>query len=107
MVSPYTLRRAPELRARYVAHECRGLCGRCRKRRLQDGTLGEAERRTYSADELLDEWVLLRDDGHRWRDAAARLGVTEAALHKALHVACRRGDPRGRRRPFARSAAAV
>lgn len=79
----------------------RGLCNTCYHRNRYHGTLIDFERTTHAADELLDEWTLLRDDGYGYRNAAARLGVTVAALDKALCRAKRRGDPRGSRVPFA------
>ena len=82
-------------------HGARGLYNACYKRALRAGTLPDHERWNRPADELLDEWVLLRDDGYRPRDAAARIGVTYTALDKALCRAKRRGDPRGSRVPHA------
>ena len=51
---------------------------------------------------ILDEWVQLRDDGYRFRDAAPRLGISVTALDQMLARAKRRGDPRGARQPFGR-----
>jgi hypothetical protein len=75
----------------------RGLCEPCYQRHRYRGTLDNFERPSRTADEVLDEWVLLRGDGHTIRQAAARLGMTHKALDQALVRAKRRGDPRSRR----------
>ena len=79
----------------------RGLCNKCYKRAYRAGTLDDVATRRPLA-EVLDEWVLLRDDGISVRDAAPRLGMTFPALDQHLVRARRRGDPRGNRKPFGR-----
>jgi hypothetical protein len=49
------------------------------------------------ADDMLDTWDELRREGYTVRQAAERMGVTFAALDKALCRGKRRGDPRARR----------
>lgn len=86
-------------RARGVPrHVGRGLCRTCYKAAQVSGSLVDFERLTFSADELLDEWVLLRGEGYTVRQAAPRIGVSFAALDRALYRAVARGDDRGRRR---------
>lgn len=84
-------------------HAGRGLCTACHSRHKYNGTLLDFERKSWPRDLLLDEWVLLRDDGVRPRQAAARLGVTYDALDRALCRALARGDDRGQRHAFARA----
>lgn len=78
-------------------HSGRGLCTACYRRLLDHGRLHEHERRSMPRDMLLDDWVLLRDQGVRPVDAADRLGVSWDALDRALCRALAAGDPRGRR----------
>jgi hypothetical protein len=51
----------------------------------------------WGADDMLDTWDELRREGYTVRQAAERMGVTFAALDKALCRGKRRGDPRARR----------
>ncbi|MGH3355253.1 MAG: hypothetical protein ACRDOJ_05110 [Nocardioidaceae bacterium] len=74
-----------------------GLCRACASRERRGGIA----RQVIRADDLLDEWVRLRDDGYRYYEAAVRIGTTPGALDRALCRAKRRGDPRGSRVPFA------
>jgi hypothetical protein len=83
-------------RWRHTGHGLRGLCAAC----WQNPTIrANYPRSTFAADELLDEWTLLRSEGHTLRQAAERLGITYAALDKALQRAKHRGDPRAIRQP--------
>lgn len=74
--------------------EGRGLCRPCWRTRDAAGTLDEVERVRFSRDELMDEWVVLRDRGCSKRQAAARLGMTFARFDRALLRARAAGDPR-------------
>lgn len=96
MAPQSALRRNPELRQRYVEHQCRGLCSACRKRHAQAGTILDFERTQHTRDEVLDEWVTLRDEGHTVPQAARRIGMTTEALLRALERARKDGDPRAR-----------
>lgn len=49
-------------------------------------------------DDTLDDWDFLRRQGYSVRDAADRLGMSHAALDKALCRAKAAGDPRAVRR---------
>lgn len=80
----------------------RGLCWTCSSRNRRGGTLCDYERVTRSSEEVLAEWVRLRDDGISTRDAAPRLGMTLAALMRAQDRAVARGDSRGRRTAYGR-----
>jgi hypothetical protein len=76
-------------------HESRGLCPSCYWKLRRDDLLGQ--RRLRRADEVLEEWVLLRSDGVTDLGVAAkRIGMTRTALQQALYRARRRGDDRGR-----------
>lgn len=95
-----TLARFPALREKgWVVLAGQGLCSTCYRRAWEKGTL---ERINRTADDVLDEWVWLRDDGYAdVRIAAKRMGMTYAALDKALWRARKRGDQRGSLVPFA------
>ena len=83
-------------------HQGRGLCNPCYKTLHRDGGLEDYPRMFHAADEVLDDWVFLRDQGYTIRNAAPRMGMTFAALEKALERAKKRGDQRGNRWPFGR-----
>lgn len=73
-------------------------CNRCYKAalRAQDPNKVEGRRaRTIHAEEMLEEWDLLRSDGVTdLTVAAARIGTTRGALQKCLERARHRGDGR-------------
>jgi hypothetical protein len=72
----------------------RGLCNTC----YRDPDIRiDYETRIWNADDLLDTWDELRREGHTLRQAAERIGVTFAALEKAIARAAKRGDHRARR----------
>lgn len=96
MVSQSAMRKDPDLRQKFAAHSCRGLCTTCRKRHTKAGTLIDFERTNHSRDEVLDEWVILRDEGNTVPQAARRLGMTTEAMRRALARARKDGDPRAR-----------
>jgi hypothetical protein len=75
-------------------HAGRGLCDTCRSQARTTGELIDFERFTRSRDELLDDWAVLRAEGYTLRQAAERLGMTQAAFERAYHRARRDGDPR-------------
>jgi len=72
-----------------LRHDGRGLCTTCCKNK--DVRL-DHPRRLRPADELLDEWSVLRRAGATRVEAAKRLGMTERALHRMLQR--HRHDPR-------------
>ena len=76
------------------AHIGRGLCSNCHDRHRRNGTLDEFPRATWSRDDLMTEWDLLRRCGVPRRDAAARIGVTWEAFDRAFWRARAAGDPR-------------
>ena len=84
----------PDGRPRFIG---RGLCEACHQRHRKRGTLSDFERRTRPADEVLEDWDFLRRQGYSIRDAAERMGMTHAALDRALCRAANRGDERARR----------
>lgn len=93
------LNRFPELKEKLARIGGQGHCRRCYQRARAHGKLEVVVRR---ADDVLDEWVMLRDDGHAdVRTAARRMGMTFAALDMALYRARKKGDPRGSLTPFA------
>lgn len=71
--------------------EGRGLCSTCRSRHRGRGTLLDFERPSRSAEEVVEDWLILRDQGHDRRQAAARMGMTHHALEQALRRAVKRG----------------
>lgn len=76
------------------AHAARGLCWGCYSRASRSGYLVDVERLNRTRDEVLDEWVRLRASGTTRRDAARRVGMSYAALCRALQRAAAAGDPR-------------
>lgn len=79
---------------RVVTHEGRGLCPPCYRSAHYEGRLGDYPRRTWSRDEVLSEWELLRGEGHTRLQAAERLGMNPATFERALQRARADGDPR-------------
>jgi hypothetical protein len=75
-------------------HEARGLCEPCYKREDYHGRLDDYPRRTWSREELLDEWELLRGENYTRVQAAERLGIRPSAFERALQRARAAGDPR-------------
>ena len=75
-------------------HKARGLCNACANTAFQNGSLHDYPRTTWSRDDLLDEWDMLRTEGYAVRQAADRLGISLSAFRKALERARRDGDPR-------------
>jgi hypothetical protein len=72
-----------------VKHVARGLCGTC----YSDEELRlDHPRRLRPADELLDEWDIMRCAGATRMEAATRLGMTEGGLHRMQQR--HRDDPR-------------
>jgi hypothetical protein len=80
--------------SRHATHEGRGLCTPCYERANYRGRLADHPRRTWSRDDVMTEWDLLRRDGHTRAQAAERLGMTWAALDRAIWRARAAGDPR-------------
>lgn len=74
-------------------HEARGLCNSCYLLRTRDGTVIDYPRATLPRDDLLDDWVLLRDVTNT-HTAASRLGLTLEGFRTALYRARRAGDTR-------------
>jgi len=77
-----------------AGHEARGLCEPCYKREDYHGRLADYPRATWSRDDLMTEWELLRSEGYSRRDAADRLGVKWEAFDRAYYRARAAGDPR-------------
>jgi hypothetical protein len=75
-------------------HAARGLCRTCHHHARLSGQLADYPRATYTRDEVLDEWVRLRSAGVSVVEAAPRLGMSVAALARALERARKAGDPR-------------
>lgn len=78
-------------------HGGRGLCNSCHARERYHGRLADHPRSTRSRDELLEEWELLRGQGHTRVQAAERLGMSPSAFERALQRARAAGDPRAAR----------
>lgn len=76
------------------AHNGRCLCEWCYKDADAAGELVDFERTTRSRDEVLDEWLLLREQGCSRAQAAERLGMTFDAFDRAWRRARKAGDER-------------
>jgi hypothetical protein len=97
MVPKKPYRDDPALRnAGYREHGARNLCGTCYTYVRYHDQLGDWPRLIWRRDDLLDEWVWLRDVGVDVIEAAQRIGVSPHALDRALHRAVAAGDDRGR-----------
>lgn len=72
-------------------HDGRGLCEACHDRAIRRGVLMDFERRSRPVDEVVEDWLMLREQGHDRRRAAERMGITHHALEQALLRAVRRG----------------
>lgn len=76
-----------------TVHFGRGLCGRCWTKLDEDERL-DHEPTTRHRDDVLDDWLVLREEGHTKAQAAERLGMTFEAFDRAFHRARAAGDPR-------------
>lgn len=102
MVSNQYRARWPELAEKHLAMGGRGLCRRDYGIRLRNGTLPPGNSGRRPMEETLEDWEMLRDDGVTSLEvAAARMGMSLAALDQALYRARKKGDPRGSLVPFA------
>lgn len=80
--------RKAELKAQGAAKRTgRGLCARDYKRARVAGELIDYERGGLAHTVVLEEWQVLREDGHTKRQAAERLGMSYKAFEKALERA--------------------
>lgn len=77
-----------------AVHGGRGLCNACHRRERYNGRLADHPRSTWSRDDVLNEWEVLRAEGHTRVQAAERLGMKPAAFERALQRARADGDPR-------------
>lgn len=75
-------------------HHSRGLCRTCYRRATEDGTIDDWPCRKRPADDVLEDWDMLRREGYSMVQAAPRIGVSPDALEMAIVRARRRGDPR-------------
>lgn len=92
---------ARQINPEVISTGARGLCRTCYNRAHDSGEL-EIERFQLSRDIVLDDWAMMRDDGHTDLGMAARrIGMTKRALELALQRARARGDERGSLVPFA------
>lgn len=62
----------------------RGLCGRCYNLVRGTDEMFDYPRETVPSDMVWDEWCLLRSQGFTKREVAQKLGMTYAALDRAL-----------------------
>lgn len=75
-------------------HDGRGLCSSCYAAARQSGELIEHERVTRPRDEVLEDWAILRAQGHTLTQAAPRIGIPYGSLRDAVRRARLAGDPR-------------
>ena len=73
----------------------RSLCERCYRVVSRSGHLDEWPTQAQRTSALLDDWQWLATTGETVTSAAHRLGMSPAALDRALHRALARGDRRG------------
>lgn len=66
------------------AHHSRGLCNVCDIRHRSRGTLDDYPRTNRRTADVVEDWRELQAQGYSRRDAAARIGITLAALEKAI-----------------------
>lgn len=87
-------------------HGGKGLCQKHYNRLVRQGTTADpvrhlpGPRRSHQrdfrpAEEVLEDYSMIRREVDSVRDAAVRMGMTFSALDKALHRARKRGDDRG------------
>jgi hypothetical protein len=67
---------------------------RCYTLARQSGELLEHERVTRSRAEVLEDWAILRAQGHTLAQAAPRIGMPYGSLRDAVRRARLAGDPR-------------
>lgn len=72
--------------ARRFAH---GLCNKCQKREAYGYV-----RQVRSRDEVLDEYVFMREGGMSKRDIASQLGMAWRSFQRAMQRAFNDNDPR-------------
>lgn len=85
----------------HVWHRGRGMCGGCYGTTSKHGTREDRPRRTWSRDDLLDTYGILRDQERdvewpiqRIRRIAPRMGLRPESLLRALERARAAGDRR-------------
>jgi transposase-like protein len=71
-------------------HKAHGLCDLCYKRSIRPNP-----REFWTAEEMLEEYQMIRDDVASIRQAAERMGIKFSRLDRALYRARKRGDSRG------------
>lgn len=96
--SRYFRKRFPELEERCITMARRDACATCYEKARENGTFVRVSR---SAEEVLEDWEFLRDDGVSVAQAAERMGMKLSTLKRALERARAKGDPRGSLVPFA------
>lgn len=102
----YATKEARQHNPDIAAKTVRGCAGYCHRhyqqhRRHDDDYLTREERNEM----VLEDWVMMRDDGLTDLSiAAGRLGYTVGGLKKLLYRARKVGDPRGSLKPFGRAA---
>jgi hypothetical protein len=79
-------------------HHGRGLCSACVDQLTPDQLLNY-ERSNRTRDEVLDDYDLLRRQGHPRRVIAKRIGMNLDALEQVLRRARRVSDPRAKLGP--------
>lgn len=90
---PFTLRGY----RRSSGHRARGLCDSCWGWADRNSRLCDYERLSRSRDELLEDYVLLRGQGHDWGQCADPLGMTYDSFYRAMARARAAGDSRAGR----------
>lgn len=103
IVSPSYFYRDNSNKVGVFAHRGRGLCARCHTRWIRHGSTAKPAptprpprgSQWRPLEETLDDWANLRAANYTVEQAAERMGMSFAALSKALERARARGDRRG------------
>lgn len=78
----------------YRPHRGRSLCSTHYRRAIKEGTLGQYGllQSARTRQEVLEDYMLIRDEVSSIEQAAARMGMTASALEKALERARKAGS---------------
>lgn len=90
-------RKTPADGGNTVVHTGRGLCDCCWSFLIDTDGLLDYPRLTVTANDVLDDYVILRADGYTWRQCATKLDMSYVAFERAMYRARKNLDPRAGR----------